>query len=111
MPGPLQPLLEQLERFLKGKLEDKAEVLLEEMSTEERLVDPLEPAELADLFVCQVLGVLPERVAGAPELASANVITTPMSWTNRDPVELVLRCAPEVARRVKRRPRGRPRRN
>src|ERR1700737_4376219 len=64
-PGPLQPLLEQLERFLKGKLEDKAEVLLQEVSTEERLVDSLEPAELAALFVCQVLGVLPDADPGS----------------------------------------------
>jgi len=49
----------------EGELEDKAEVLLEEMGPEQPLVDALDPRQLAFLAGGEVLGVLRERVGGS----------------------------------------------
>jgi hypothetical protein len=65
VPGPVQPELKKVDRLLEGELKDQAEVLLEQVGTEQRLVDALDPGQLADLLVGQVLGVLPECPASA----------------------------------------------
>src|SRR2546427_10350736 len=76
VPGPVQPELKEVNRLLEGKLEDEAEVLLQQVGTEQRLVDALDPVQLADLLVGEVLGVLPECPAGALELPCVQVITS-----------------------------------
>src|SRR5437660_2674426 len=74
-PGPLQPLLQELDRLLQRELEDQAQVLLEKVGAEQRLVDASDPGQLALLPGAEVLGVLPERPARALELASMGVVT------------------------------------
>src|SRR2546430_157573 len=74
-PGPLQPLLQELDRLLQRELEDRAQLLLEKVGAEQRLVDASDPAQLALLPGAEVLGVLPERPARALELASMGVVT------------------------------------
>jgi len=64
-PCPLHPLFKEQDGVVEGQLKDESEVLLEQVGTEQWLVDALDPGQLADLLVGQVLGVLPERIARA----------------------------------------------
>ena len=73
----MHPLLEEFDRLHEGELEDKAEVLLEEMGPEQPLVDALDPRQLAFLAGGEVLGVLRERVGAPFELPGVKVVTAP----------------------------------
>ena len=88
-PGPLHPLLQEFDRLHEGELEYEAEVLLEQMGAEQRLVDALDPDQLAFLAWGEVLGILPERVAASLELPGVSEITSPASVVPDFPSDLV----------------------
>jgi len=76
-PGPGEPLLQEFDRLLEWELEDEAEVFFQKVGAEQRLVDASDPGQLALLSGAEVLGVLPERPAGALELAGVGTLSPP----------------------------------
>jgi hypothetical protein len=46
-PSPAQPVLEQLQGFDERELQDESQLLFQQIGAEERLVDLLDPAQLA----------------------------------------------------------------
>src|SRR5260370_24265564 len=77
VPGPEGPAVEEVGRLLEGELEDEGEVLFQKVGAEQGLVDVLDPGQLADLPVAQVLGVLPKCPTGALEPAGVEGIAIP----------------------------------
>jgi hypothetical protein len=53
-PRPLHPLFKEQDGVVEGQLKDESEVLFEQVGAEQRLVDALDPGQLADLPIGQV---------------------------------------------------------
>jgi hypothetical protein len=66
---PLQPGVQQRNRVFGGDAVDLAQLLFEQVGAVEPLVGALDGGEPGVLAATEVLGVLPEREAGALELA------------------------------------------
>ena len=82
-PGPAEPGVQQLLAFFSLEPEYLAELLFEQVGPEQLVVDLRDPGELGLLPVGEVLGVLPQRVAGALEVTGRACSSRPCGRRSR----------------------------
>ena len=70
--GPAEPRVEQLLAFFAFEPEHLPELLFGQVGPEQLMVDLRDPGELGLLPVGEVLGVVPQRVAGAFEVTGVD---------------------------------------